>query len=358
MSYKVILSCLKCSLLVIFLLLFQPSFSQQNWEDLSAELEAKKKLMGNDIVMMLANKDTIIYKKEINKLFNSKTQAPIASSSKWLTAALVMIFVDEGKVSLDDKIGQWIPELDRYGKSYITLRYCLAHMTGIKDDRTIKSIIERRKFSSLEEEANSFAAREIRANPSQDFWYGNIGPNLAGRVIEVISKKRFDVVIKQKLFNPLEMRRTTFTSMDGSATNPAGGAQSTAEDYMKFLMMLLNKGKYKGKQILSEESVNMLMQVQTKPEIMKFVPEAAKGYNYTLGSWAVEDPLLTSPTAGGEGTASVLACPGLFGAWPMVDFCRGYAYLFFVKTLLSEERAEEHKKLKAIVDEQMPSTCN
>jgi hypothetical protein len=42
----------------------------------------------------------------------------------------------------------------------------------------------------------------------------------------------------------------------------------------------------------------------------------------------------------------------------MVDFCRGYAYLFFVKTLLSDEKAEEHKKLKAIIDEQMPSTCN
>jgi CubicO group peptidase (beta-lactamase class C family) len=228
-------------------------------------------------------------------------------------------------------------------------------MTGIKDDRAIKSVIERRRFSSLEEEVNSFAAREIRANPSQDFWYGSIGPNLAGRVIEVISKKRFDVVIKQKLFNPLEMRRTTFTSMDGSATNPAGGAQSTAEDYMKFLMMLLNKGKYKNKQILSEESVNTLMQIQTKPEIMKFVPEAAKGYNYTLGSWAVEGPDSNSP---GGGKATVLASPGLFGTWPMVDFCRGYAYLFFVKTLLSDEKAEEHKKLKAIIDEQMPSTCN
>ena len=81
--------------------------------------------------------------------------------------------------------------------------------------------------------------------------------NIAGRVLEVISKKRFDVLIKQKLFNPLTMRRTSFTSLDGMLINPSGGAVSTAEDYMKFLVMLLNKGNYAGKQILSEASVEL-----------------------------------------------------------------------------------------------------
>jgi CubicO group peptidase (beta-lactamase class C family) len=57
----------------------------------------------------------------------------------------------------------------------------------------------------------------------------------------VISKKKFDVLIKQKLFNPMTMRRTSFTTLDASAINPSGGALSTAEDYMKFLVMLLNR---------------------------------------------------------------------------------------------------------------------
>ena len=78
-------------------------------------------------------------------------------------------------------------------------------------------MFQRKKFESLEEEVNSFASREIRTNPGTDFWYGNIGLNIAGRVLEVISKKRFDVLIKQKLFNPMTMRRTSFTSLDGSA---------------------------------------------------------------------------------------------------------------------------------------------
>src|SRR6185503_16242305 len=126
---------------------------------------------------------------------------------------------------------------------YITIRNCLSHMTGIEDEgKLLKKLLERKKFSSLEEEVNAFGSREIRANPGTDFWYGNVGLNIAGRILEIISKKKFDILIKSKLFTPLGMRKTTFSTMDGSAVNPSGGALSTADDYMKFLVMLLNKG--------------------------------------------------------------------------------------------------------------------
>src|SRR6185295_7093529 len=109
MSYNLSPSCLKSSLLALFLLFLQPVFGQYNFHDLDQEWQSRQKLLGKDAVIMLANKDTIIYKKEVGE-FNSKTIAPIASCSKWLTAALVMQFVDEGKLSLDDKIGKWLPE--------------------------------------------------------------------------------------------------------------------------------------------------------------------------------------------------------------------------------------------------------
>jgi CubicO group peptidase (beta-lactamase class C family) len=348
MSYKLSLSCLKSSCLVLCLLFLQPVFAQHNFNGLDQEWQARQKLLGKDAVIMLANKDTIIYKKETGD-FNAKTVAPIASCSKWLTAALVMQFVDEGKLSLDDKIGKWLPEFDRYGKSYITVRLCLAHETGIKDEGSLlKKMFERRKFSSLEEEVNSFAARDIRVNAGEDFWYGNIGLNIAGRILEIIGKKKFDVLIKQKLFNPIGMRKTSFTTMDASAINPSGGAVSSTEDYMKFLMMLLNKGKAGGKQILSEEAVETLKQLQTKSMKIAYAPKSAEGFGYALGSWAVEEK---------DGKATALASPGLFGTWPMVDFCRGYAYIVFVKNLLGEERADAHMGLKKVIDEQMPSTC-
>ena len=349
MSHKTRSICMKVTPALLLLLFLQPVYAQYNWGELDQELQSRQKLLGTNIVAMVWKGDSLVYKKEMGE-FNSKTQAPIASCSKWLTAALVMQFVDEGKLSLDDKIVKWIPEFEKYFKSYITIRHCLSHMTGISDDANFfKKLMQRKKFASLEEEVNSFAAREIRANTGTDFWYGNIGLNITARVLEVISKKKFDMLIKQKLLNPLGMRKTSFTTLDGSAPNPSGGAVSTADDYMKFLVMLLNKGKYNGVQILSEASVNQLMETQTKPEMIRYTPKSAEGYGYALGNWVLEKD------ASGKTTAA--ASPGLFGTWPMIDYCRGYAYLVFVKSLLGEERAQVHEAMKKIVDKQLSSTC-
>jgi CubicO group peptidase (beta-lactamase class C family) len=367
MSYKVSSICMKVISVVGFLLLLQPINAQYNWTDLDAELESKKELLGNNVVALIWKGDSLVYKKEMGG-FNSKTQAPIASCSKWLTAALVMQFVDEGKLSLDDYVVKYIPEFGNYFKNYITIRHCLSHMTGIEDDnKFLKRILERKKFASLEEEVNAFAAKKIRANAGTDFWYGNVGLNIAGRVLEVISKKKFEILIRNKLFTPLGMTKTTFADATGGPVNPSGGAKSTADDYMKFLVMLLNKGKYNGMQVLSEKSVNEMLKVQNKPEQIKYAPKAAEGYLYASGSWVVEmkiDSVYVSlhnepPTEDYYifNKATTLASPGLFGTWPMIDYCRGYAYIVFVKNLLGEERADAHRQIKKIVDEQLTSNC-
>jgi len=356
MAYKNFPTCMKVAIALALLLLLQPVFGQQNFNDLNDILQQKQQLLGKDFVVMLWSKgtpsekkgDTLVYKKELGE-FNSKTQAPIASCSKWLTAALVMTFVDEGKLSLDDKITKWLPEFEKYGKNYITIRNCLSHTTGIRSEPiTILKLLERKKFISLEEEVNSFAAKDILANPGEEFRYSNIGLNIAGRVLEVISKKKFDVLIRQRLFVPLAMRKTTFSTLDGSAVNPSGGAKSTPDDYMHFLIMLLNRGVYQGRKILSEDAINQLLQVQTKPELIKYAPKAAQGYNYALGAWVVEEK---------DGKATAIASPGLFGTWPMIDYCRGYAYLFFVKNLLGEERADAQMEIKGVIDQKFASHC-
>ena len=349
MSQKTILICLKSSLLFGLLLIFQPTQSQSKWSDLDNILQQKQQLLGKDLVMMVANKDTIVYKKEMGD-FKSKTQAPIASASKWFTAALIMILVDEGKLSLDDYVVNYIPEFGKYFKNYITIRQCLSHMTGIKEEGgTIRNILQRKKFESLEEEVNAIASKEIEGKPGTIFRYSGFGLNIAGRIAEVVTKKKFDQLIKLKLLTPLGMRNTTFTDQNMGPVNPSGGARSTADDYMRFLTMLLNKGNYKGKQIISEESVSVMLEIQTKTEQIKYAPKAAQGFNYAVGSWVVEEK---------DGKALTVASPGLFGTWPMVDFCRGYAYLVFVKNLLGEERADAHLEIKKIVDEQFKNNCN
>jgi CubicO group peptidase (beta-lactamase class C family) len=349
MSHKPLAACINVIAILACLLILQPALAQNKFGGLDASLQEKQKLLGKDFVVMIWKKnDTLVYKKEIGE-FNSKTQAPIASCSKWLTTAVVMTFVDEGKISLDDKITNWLPEFSKYGKNYITVRQCLSHMTGIKSEPiTIARLLERKKFQSLEEEVNSFAAKDIQANPGEEFRYSNIGLNIAARICEIVSKRKFDVLARQRVFIPLGMRKTTFSTMDGSAVNPSGGALSTPEDYMHFLIMLMNKGVYQGRKILSEEAVESMLTVHTKPELMKYVPKAATGFSYALGAWVGEEK---------EGKATMIACPGLFGTWPMIDYCRGYAYLFFVKNFLGEERAGAQLEIKKIVDEQFPANC-
>ncbi|HEY2722627.1 MAG TPA: serine hydrolase domain-containing protein [Chitinophagaceae bacterium] len=341
--------CIKVMSLSFSLLLLHTAFAQQNFGDLDAMLQERQKLLGKDFVVMVWKKDdTLVYKKEVGE-FNSKTQAPIASCSKWLTAALVMTFVDEGKLSLDDKITKWLPEFEKYGKNYITIRDCLSHKTGIRSEPlTLLKFLERKKYNSLEDEVNSFAAKDIQANPGTEFRYSNIGLNIAGRILEIISKKRFDVLARQRLFVPLAMRRSSFTTLDGSALNPSGGALSSPDDYMHFLVMLMNKGVYQGKRILSEKAVNTLLQVQTKSEEIKYAPKPAEGYNYALGAWVVEEK---------DGQATAVSSPGLFGTWPLIDYCRGYVYLFFVKNLLSEEKADQQIDIIKTLDEKFSNNC-
>ena len=340
------------------MLFFQMSFSQSQkipkevgvnrFEDLDGLIQQNQKLLGGNLVAMVWT-DTLVYKRELGD-FDSKTIAPIASCSKWLTAALVMMFVDEGKISLDDKVSKYIPDFELYGKNYITIRHCLSHYTGIKVETGLKGMFARKKFNSLKEEAESYARDEIQANAGEEFRYSTAGLNIAGAILEIVSKKKFDMLIKQKLLNPLGMRKTTFSTLDGSPPNPSGGALSTAEDYMHFLQMLLNNGKYHGVQILSEASVKEMRKMQTTPEQIKYAPKAGEGFGYALGSWVLEE--------GKDGVANVLSSPGLFGTWPMVDWCRGYACVFFVKTLLSgEQKKDAYMQMKDAIDEKIHTKC-
>lgn len=342
MSYKFVISCLKCSAVVAFMLLFQPIYSQ-NLGELDEVVAQKQKITKTDVVLMVANKDTIIYTKD-SKLFSSlRGQAPIAASSEWLTAALVMSLVDEGKISLDDKVSHYLPIFGLYAKNYITLRHCLSHFTGIQSEEPkLKKMFEKKKFSSLEEMVNEFAKKEIKTNPGEAFRYSNIGLSIAGRVLEIAAKKRFDMLAQQKLFRPLGMRQTTFTSVDGGLVDPDAGARSTANDMIRFMTMLLNNGMYKGQRILSEKSVQELRQLQTTSQLIKFAPVEANSFQYALGAWVPED--------NGK-QATVLAVPSLGGTLPVIDFCRGYAFIILYKEQTDDQKANAYNDIKGILDE-------
>lgn len=234
----------------------------------------------------------------------------IASMSKAMTAAGLMILVDEGKVKLDDPVQNYLPEYAgqmlavkgedgrielKKPQHPITVRQVLAHISGMP----FKSSIEEPVLDiyTLRERTVSYAVTPLQTEPGTAYQYSNAGTNTAGMIIEVVSGMTYDQFMSERLLKPLGMTDTTFwpdakqvarlaksyrpnKEKDGleafaigqltyplTDTNrsamPAGGYFSTALDVSRFCRMLLNKGIFEGKRILSEASVKEMTTVQT-----------------------------------------------------------------------------------------------
>lgn len=344
MSAKMKATCVKVSTVLVFLLFFQFSQAQTEFAEAGNKMEAARKELGT-AVLAIYKDGKIVYQKNLGDC-NIKTQAPVAALSKWLTAALVMTFVEQGKISLDDKVSKYLPIFSKYAKGYITIRDCISHFSGIESNGVSMSNFEpTKKFISLDEEVEYFASKkDIQANPAVEFRYSNIGMNIAARVLEVITKRGFEQLMGDRITRPMMMRSTNFSSM--GAVNPSGGALSSATDYLNFLSMIMNKGMFNGKRILSEQSIAEMETIRTTPALIKYAPKQAEGYSYGFGEWI---------TATDEkGNASVVACPGLYGSWAMIDKCRGYAFVVITKELVTIDKRIIYTGIKDAIDSQVP----
>lgn len=345
-------TCFNFSLFLVFMLMLQVASAQYSFSEVDALITSKTKALGGKVVTLLAKDGKVIYKKEIGEDFKSETAEPIGTSSKWLTAALVMTFVDKGELRLDDPVSKYIPTFTSYSKSYITIRQCMQEITGIESEqKKIARMLQKKKFTSLEEEVNFYAShKDIVAAPGKEFFYGDIGYNTVGRVLEVIAKKKtFSKLMQERITKPLGMRKTSFVR-DAGSEDPADGAVSTAGDYIKFMTMLLNNGDVNGKTILSKESI-LEMEKSLATELpVKYSPKMAQGFKYGYGVWIQETDK--------SGKASVISCPGLYGTWPYIDRCRNYAAIIFTRQQDNEQSANLYIDVKDEIEKQIQGTCN
>ena len=293
----------------------------------------------------------MIYQKEIGEEFKSETPEPVGESSKWLTAALVMTFVEKGEISLDDQVSKYLPIFASYSKSYITIRHCLAEITGIESEQKKPKLLQKKKFASLEEEVNYFAShKDIVAAPGKEFFYGDVGLNIVGRIMEVISKRKtFSKLMQERITKPLGMKKTTFAKENGSE-DPSGGAISTAGDYIKFMTMILNKGENNGKNILSKESIEEMEKAQFSTLPIKSSPKVAQGFNYGYGVWIQESDK--------TGMAKVITCPDRFGTWPYIDRCRKYSCIIFTRRQSSEQNQNFYLAIKGEIEKKIQPNCD
>lgn len=358
MSYKVEFPCIKFSLLPVCLLFCLHAFSQKKVDAVDPRFapvdqlfKQNQKLLGNDYVALVWKDGKVIYQKQGSEDFTAKMQAPIAGAADWMTAALVMTFVDEGKISLEDKVTKYIPLFGKYMKGYITIRNCLTNTDGIKVDEGVKKALEKVKYQTLEDEVNSYASkRDIGTNPGSQFFYSNLGPNIAARVLEIVAKKPFERLMVDRIIRPLKMRGTNFANQDGGATNPSGGAESSANDFISFMAMLMNKGLTPdGKRILSEKAVQELETAQFTSLPVKYMPKEFQGDQFGLGCFIMG--------SSASGAPSVLTCPNGMGTTPFIDKCRNYAAVLIVA------KPEEEKKavwlsMMNLINEALGNGCN
>jgi CubicO group peptidase (beta-lactamase class C family) len=321
--------------------------SPYDLSELTQKLEANKKELGKSFAAMIYKDGKVVYDKKIGEEFDKKTQTPIGPSSQWLTAALVMTYVDEGKLTLDTKVSDYLPIFATYGKSYITIRHCLAHLSGIQSKRSIGGFTSKSKTDKLEDEVNEFVKREIETNAGEALWYSNIGPSIAARVLEVMTKKPFDRLMTERILRPLMMRTTSFNTE--KAVNPGGGATSSAMDYLNFTTMILNKGMFNGRKILSEDAIKQMFTPQASQGMIKYIPDAAKGYDIGLGTIIQEKDE--------KGNATVVSCPSFSGTWIIIDLCRGYAFEVFTKDISSETSKALYADFKASIDKVIGGDC-
>ena len=276
--------------------------------------------------------------------YDENSRISIASCSKWLSAALVMTFIDEGKLNIDDSIGKFLPVMTQFGKGNITIKDCLTHMTGIETGNLKESRTLITGANNMDESLMHIAAMPMEAKHGTSFHYSSSGLQQAAGVIEKISGKDFKTLFRERIAIPCDMLHTDW----GVKPVPlaAGGAISTASDYLKFLVMILNKGDYKGRQVLSVNAVNMMQMDYIKGSKIISAPHNAADFGYGFGEWIIND-------INGKPIDAVTS-PGLFGSYPWVDNKRKYAAVLFTFNLKSKGRNELYKSLKQLVDAALP----
>jgi CubicO group peptidase (beta-lactamase class C family) len=261
--------------------------------------------------------------------------------------ASIMTLVDEGKVTLDDPVTRFVPQLDKWmvidekDSSHIllkpvthpvTIRHLLSHTSGL----TGTSELQRETGSDstpLKARALSSVTGPLQWQPGEKYAYGNQGMNIAARIVEIVSGVPYEVFLQKRFFDPLGMKETTFWPSDvqiarladaygpnkdktGYAkgdiaflTKPysdrvhrfpeaGGGLFSTTHDIFRYGLMLANDGELDGKRYLSHSAMEELKRPQTGTTKVNY----SLGYHLRNGMFghdgAYGTDLSVNPTTG------------------------------------------------------------
>jgi CubicO group peptidase (beta-lactamase class C family) len=230
--------------------------------------------------------------------------------TKPISATAVMLCRDAGLLSLDDPISKFIPEFAKTetggtaGFTPITVGHLLSHTSGLGGAQRV--------HDSLASTAAEIAGRPRLFEPGSR-WRYSPGINVAARIVEIVSGQVFAAFLQQRIFDPLEMRDTSFhpspaqlarlavlyRPVKGSSQwlpatswisqldphqppNPSASLFSTAGDLARFYRMFLAGGVVNGHRFLSTASLQEMTRTHTSGLIAGFSPGNAWGLGWEL----------------------------------------------------------------------------
>ncbi|EJR97573.1 serine hydrolase domain-containing protein [Bacillus mycoides] len=233
----------------------------------------------------------------------------IASVSKTFTALAVMQQVDKGKLKLDQDVQQYLGGLkipNQTGKP-LTLFDMLTYTSGVDfPDITTITGPEYINHSIPMKEFFSKHMPTVVRPPGESYTYDNVAFALAGFAVENVTNTPFSQYMENNVFKPLGMKSTSLsftpnllkrmaahygptgdpilTSGNGLMDAPQGGIISTGEDMSKYMIMQLQNGKFKGKEIVSKKSMDMMHAYQVFDD--KTIPVATIGFETPFNEFA------------------------------------------------------------------------
>ncbi|WP_283749473.1 beta-lactamase family protein [Bacillus mycoides] len=233
----------------------------------------------------------------------------IASVSKTFTALAVMQQVDKGKLKLDQDVQKYLGGLqipNQTGKP-LTLFDMLTYTSGVDfpDLTNITGPEYINKSISMKEFFSKHIPTVVRP-PGEVYTYDNVSFALAGFAVENVTNTPFSKYMEKNIFKPLDMKSTSMsftpdllkrmathygptgdpipTSGSGLRDTPQGGILSTAEDMSKYMIMQLQKGKFKDKEIVSKKGIDMMHAYQVFDD--KTIPVATIGFETPFNEFA------------------------------------------------------------------------
>jgi CubicO group peptidase (beta-lactamase class C family) len=247
----------------------------------------------------------------------------VMSVSKPITAAGVMVLVDEGRLSLLDPAEKFIPEFrgvrvnpcgGRNGfecqtvpaSRPLTVFDLMTHTSGLGEAGRGTGPAPATRAQLMSSTAPRMT---LLFQPGTAWSYTNFGIGVLGRIIEVASGRSFDDFMAERLFAPLGMRDTSLDVQPGKASrvatvyttdndrlvpldpsqirsggisSPDSGVLSTAGDLAKFLQMLLNKGTLNGRRVLSGAAVDAMTTSHTGTMPAGYTPGNGQGFGFEV----------------------------------------------------------------------------